>query len=205
MAPQYKLSYFNARAVAEPIRLLLAYVKVPYDDVRVEREDWPKLKETTPWGQMPVLEVDGVQIAQSKAIARYIAKKHGVAGDTELEQAKLDELIDVLDDIRTESVKWWRESDEAKKAELLKTIEGEVYPRYFNKFEALIKKNGNGVLVGKKITYGDINLANMVDQMTVHFKGVDMSKYPAIQEHCKKILSHPNIKDWIDRRPKTAF
>lgn len=43
-APTYKLYYFNIRALAEPIRYLLAYGKITYEDVRVEREDWPTLK-----------------------------------------------------------------------------------------------------------------------------------------------------------------
>lgn len=42
--PTFKLYYFNIRALAEPIRYLFAYGKVAYEDVRVEREDWAKLK-----------------------------------------------------------------------------------------------------------------------------------------------------------------
>jgi len=203
--PQYKLTYFNARAVAEPIRLILAYAKVQYEDVRFEKEDWPKLKESMPWGQVPVLEVNGVQIAQSKTIARFVAKKHGLAGETELEQAKCDEYVDTLDDIRSESTKWWRETDEAKKAELKTALEQDVLPRYFNKFEAIIKKNGNGLLVGKKVTYADIYLANNVDQLKVHFAGLDLNKLPAVKKHSETIMSLPSIKDWIERRPKTQF
>lgn len=44
--PTYRLYYFNFRALAEPIRYLFAYGGVAYEDVRVEREDWPKLKSS---------------------------------------------------------------------------------------------------------------------------------------------------------------
>lgn len=42
--PTFKLYYFNLRALAEPIRYLFAYGGIAYEDVRVERDDWPKLK-----------------------------------------------------------------------------------------------------------------------------------------------------------------
>ena len=42
--PKYKLTYFNVTARAEPIRLILAAAGVKYEDVRIKREDWPKMK-----------------------------------------------------------------------------------------------------------------------------------------------------------------
>lgn len=45
--PTYKLSYFNITALGEPIRYLLSYGKAPFEDHRVEKEQWigePALK-----------------------------------------------------------------------------------------------------------------------------------------------------------------
>ena len=42
--PKYKLTYFNLKARAEPIRLALAAAGVQYEDVRIKFEDWPKIK-----------------------------------------------------------------------------------------------------------------------------------------------------------------
>ncbi len=52
-----KLWYFPVRGRAEPIRMLLKLCGVPFEDVKVDFEDWPTMKEETPFGQLPVLEV----------------------------------------------------------------------------------------------------------------------------------------------------
>jgi hypothetical protein len=45
----YKLTYFNLKALGEPIRFLLHYGKIEFEEVRIEIEDWPNYKacETT--------------------------------------------------------------------------------------------------------------------------------------------------------------
>uniref|UniRef100_A0A1B0GKQ7 GST N-terminal domain-containing protein n=1 Tax=Lutzomyia longipalpis TaxID=7200 RepID=A0A1B0GKQ7_LUTLO len=42
--PNYKVIYFNVKALAEPLRFLLAYGGIEFEDLRVSREEWPTLK-----------------------------------------------------------------------------------------------------------------------------------------------------------------
>jgi len=42
--PEYKVIYFNVKALAEPLRFLLSYGGIEFEDVRVAREEWPALK-----------------------------------------------------------------------------------------------------------------------------------------------------------------
>ncbi|XP_019343632.1 hematopoietic prostaglandin D synthase isoform X2 [Alligator mississippiensis] len=62
-----------------------------------------------PFGKVPILEIDGVIIHQSLAIARYLAKENGVAGKTPLEQALVDAIVDTIDDFM--SMLPWAEKD----------------------------------------------------------------------------------------------
>merc|ERR1712008_615869 len=64
----------------EIIRLLLAAGNIDYEDKRVSFEEWPAMKPTTTFGQMPMLYWDGEELAQSMAITRFIARKAGMAG-----------------------------------------------------------------------------------------------------------------------------
>ena len=52
-----------------------------------------------PLGVMPVLDYDGAIISQSKTIARFLAKEFGIAGKTNLEQAKADMVVDCVTDV----------------------------------------------------------------------------------------------------------
>ncbi|XP_076422996.1 hematopoietic prostaglandin D synthase isoform X3 [Peromyscus maniculatus bairdii] len=96
--PNYKLIYFNMRGRAEIIRYIFAYLDIKYEDHRIEQADWPKIKPTLPFGKIPVLEVGGLTLHQSLAIARYLAKNTDLAGKTELEQCQADAVVDTLDD-----------------------------------------------------------------------------------------------------------
>lgn len=42
----YKLTYFNFTGLGEPIRYLLSQSGIKFEDVRVEFDDWPKLKSS---------------------------------------------------------------------------------------------------------------------------------------------------------------
>lgn len=40
----YKLFYFNIKALGEPIRMMLSYGNIEFEDHRLDQEQWAKLK-----------------------------------------------------------------------------------------------------------------------------------------------------------------
>ncbi|KAK6024243.1 glutathione S-transferase protein [Ostertagia ostertagi] len=98
----YKLTYFDGRGLAEIIRQILVVGGSDFEDVRYSFEEFPKHKEELPFGQVPVLEVDGKQLAQSHAIARYLARSFGLAGKSAWEEAIVDSIADLCKDYTRE-------------------------------------------------------------------------------------------------------
>ena len=90
----YKLTYFDFRGLGETARFIFAYAKIPFEDIRISREQWPALKPKTPFRQLPILEYDGQVFGQSNAINRLLAKKFSLYGNTEEEKAHIDAVVD---------------------------------------------------------------------------------------------------------------
>ena len=53
-----------------------------------------------PYGQAPILEIDGKVLHQSTAICRYLAKKCGLAGKNDWKALEIDMTVDTIHDLR---------------------------------------------------------------------------------------------------------
>lgn len=70
-----------------------------FEDVRLSGEEFEKMRASLPAGTVPVLEVDGQQLAGSGVIARYLAEMFGLAGASDWEDAQLASIVDVVNDL----------------------------------------------------------------------------------------------------------
>ena len=57
-----------------------------------------------PFGQLPILIYHDVTLCQSMAIARFLAKKTGIYGETEVEQAYADLIADAVVDFNDSKI-----------------------------------------------------------------------------------------------------
>ena len=63
---------------------------------RISKEKWTEVKSKTPLGQLPVLEIDGHKICQSRTIARFAAKSAGLLGKTDWDEVRADMMVESL-------------------------------------------------------------------------------------------------------------
>merc|ERR1711972_1220129 len=194
------MGYFNLRARGEPCRLLLAYGGIKYEDERIappweEGSTWGALKDSTPFGQLPVLKWDGVELAQSVACARFIAREVGLAGKTSMEQAQADEIVDVIQDLVNTWVKLYFAKDEAA----LKNFADVTLTTALGQLEKKLESRGGKHFVGNALTWADTHVYMYVDGLD---KDV-LEKFP-LQAALKEMVGNiPNIKAWVESRPKT--
>ncbi|KAG8283966.1 hypothetical protein J6590_003657 [Homalodisca vitripennis] len=88
---------------------MLAYLGKEFEDHRCSAEEWLRIKHieltsacvpATPWGKVPVLEIDGQQVTQNIPIVRYLGKEAGLGGKDNWEDLRIDEIVSVIDEFR---------------------------------------------------------------------------------------------------------
>ncbi|KAG8511985.1 Glutathione S-transferase A2, partial [Galemys pyrenaicus] len=93
MPAKPKLYYFNARGRMECIRWLLAAAGVEFEEKFIEAPaDLEKLKTdgSLLFQQVPLVEIDGMKLVQTRAILNYIANKYNLYGKDLKERALID-------------------------------------------------------------------------------------------------------------------
>jgi len=213
MSTDYKLTYFNGRARGEIIRLVLVTAGVPFEDNRIDSNEWASkkssLEKDLPFGQLPIFEFGDVKLCQSRAIARYLARKYNLAGKTDLDQARADMIVDCIEDsVKPIPVFAYYEEDPVKKEQGKKKYVEEQLPSFLDKLEAILASNngGNGYFVGDSLTWADLYFLqghNFLELMA----GLQspLSKHPKLNALYQSIISHPNIGPYMAKLPKTAF
>ena len=201
MSPKVKLTYFNLRGRGEPARLLLAYGGIKFEDRRLtpafqDPAEWQKLKPSTPYGSLPLLDWDGTCIAQSMAVARFIARQVGLAGRNDMEAAQIDEIIDAINDLLNASAKVFFSKDEAEK----KKFATETIPAGLANIEARLVSRGGQFLVGNAFSWADLHVFDFCSNL--HDKSC-LDKLPKIKSLTERVGQIPNVKCWVESRPKT--
>jgi len=202
--PSYKLTYFNGRGRAECSRLLFAAAGKAYEDCRVVREEWLKLKPTSKLGQLPELEVDGQKYGQSRAIMYYLAREFGFYPSSNLEQLAVDEVVFVLEDFFNAIVKAMFAKEEEKEAKMKEFKETQLDKHLAMLEKALEGNKAKGFFVGDKLSVADIATYDCVSGMKVRFPGC-LDSYPLLNGLVDKVGANEGIKAWVAKRPETQM
>ncbi|CAF1451088.1 unnamed protein product [Adineta steineri] len=201
----YRLYYFNARGRAEISRLIFAAAGQKFEDIRYEFNEWPAHKSETPLGQLPLLEVDGVKLVQSSAIARFLARKFHLAGRDTLEQAKVEAVTDTINDVIPEIMSIRREQNESKKQQLLQKFSDNL-PKYLQNLEILagLYSNGGCFFVGNHLTWADLFFYDLGETILQCDRN-SLNTYPWLKQNRSEVAKQPRIAEYLKNGPKTPF
>ncbi|XP_074531733.1 glutathione S-transferase A3-like [Halichoeres trimaculatus] len=172
MAGEVVLTYFDGRGKMESIRWLLTAAEVDFDEVFLtKREQYQQLLKdgSLMFQQVPLVEIDGMKLIQTKAILNYIAEKYNLHGKDIKDRVKInmysEGLMDLMEMIMM--LLWTPNEDRKAKLENIKT---KAKDRYLPVFEKALA--GTEYLVGGRMSMADVQLLECSLMLEEEFPGI---------------------------------
>ena len=193
---------------AEVLRVSLFIRDIPFEDVRVSKEEFIHLIKTgflpngkrSPFHQLPVIEVENKIIGQTGAIARYCGKVSNLYSDDMLKAAKIDQIIDAATDITNVVSPTIREKDQEKKMEDRKILVNKLLPRWFRYLENLLSED-DSIWFVEKMTIADIAMWRLLGWLTSGIiDGIPTSvvdDFPKLKNIHHQVHTHPKVQEWM--------
>ncbi|NWR61165.1 GSTA3 transferase, partial [Bucorvus abyssinicus] len=198
MSGKPRLTYFNGRGRMEPVRWLLAAAGVEFEEIFLEtREQYEKLIKdgVLLFQQVPLVEIDGMKMVQTRAILSYIAGKYNLYGKDLKDRALIDMYVEGITDLMQMILMFPFSPPEAREKNL-DSIKEKAINRYFPVFEKVLKQHGQDFLVGNKFSWADVQLTEAILAVEEKIPAV-LSAFPQLQAFKIRMSNMPTIKKFL--------
>ena len=220
------LHYFNIRGRAEAIRMALHDLNIPFVDHSFSGDEWGKEKADglkanwtaagkLSFGQVPMLEIDGIEIVQSHSILRYLGRRSGTANrwykGTPAALAKIDVAADGVEDVRKKlgAITYANAWDRTKRAMLAKYMKDpKECALWLGYFDRLISGSESGFVAGSAdASHADYLLLDLLDHHVALSKLYKvpaavfdkvLDALPALTAWAERMRSRANLKAYLE-------
>ena len=197
---------------AEVTRLSLYIGDIPFEDYRIEGNDYDKFKKTgklpnkkiAPFKQLPVLDVDGKIFAQTGAIARFCGKLSGLyPKNDDYKAALIDQIIEGAQDINYLVTLSGRDKDLERKKIARDILATRHLPKWFRFLEDLLKQNTESIyFVGSDLTIADLAIWRLLGWLkSGMLDGVPttiLDNYENLNKLREQIYKNPKVIKWMN-------
>jgi len=197
-----KLSYFDsASSRGEECRLAFVVAGVDFEDNRLSSSDWSAFKPETPFGALPVLELEGKpMVSQSNAILMHIGRRHGLLAEDEWEATRLHSLMDACEDLRHAVTGTFDIQDATE----LQRRRQELTEAQIRPWGAQMERQIVGPFAGgESISVADIKLFVMLrwfkKGVLDHVPADVLNGLPKLETLFQRVQNHPRVVAWYAR------
>ncbi|KAF1375808.1 hypothetical protein PFLUV_G00224020 [Perca fluviatilis] len=192
MAGKVVLHYFNGRGKMESIRWLLTVAEVEFDEIYLAtREQYEKLLSdgALMFQQVPMVEIDGMKLVQTKAILNYIAEKYNLHGKDLKDRVMINMYSEGIFDLM-EMIMMLPFKADAK----LEPIKSKAKDRYLPVFEKAL--SGPIYLVGGKLSCADVQLLECTLMLEEKFPEI-LGEFPNVKAFQGRMTQIPAISRFL--------
>eukprot|EP00043_Microstomoeca_roanoka_P018398 m.196450 g.196450 ORF g.196450 m.196450 type:complete len:214 (+) comp16818_c2_seq1:178-819(+) len=208
MAP--RLFYFAGhRGDAEAIRMLFKDAGIDFEDIGVDQDTFKQMDKEGKllFGQLPMLEWDGLHLVEQPAILEHIAQfadrqkksSNKYLGENENERSTARSLCSAACDLRRELL----QTRQSGSSDAKKHFKDEVLPQWFaslDKMAVASNDDDRGLGAGVHFTFGDLAIFEAVNAISVAFNLSILRPYPNLKEWHDKARHRPALEKHIDSR-----
>jgi glutathione S-transferase len=220
---RYELYYWpGIQGRGEYVRLALEEAGADYvDAARSERGMTAMMRmmeasSGTPPFAPPFLKAGKLVIGQTANILFYLGSRHGLAPKTEAGKLWLHQLQLTLADLVLEAhdthhplgPTLYYEDQRAPAKRRSDEFWNERVPKYLGYFERILKSNGGAYVTGRRLTYVDLSLFQIVEGLRYAFPKRMKSferKIPGLIGLHERVAVRPNIKAYLASDRRIAF
>ena len=221
---RYQLFYWpEIQGRGEFVRLALEEAGVAYDDVARSKAGMERMmsmmnggREKRPPFAPPFLKVGELLIAQMANILFYLGPRlklapRDEAGRLWLHQLQLtvtDFVKEIHDTHHPIAGSLYYEDQKPEAARFTHYFLKERVPKYLGYFESVLKKNGGPYLLGRKFSYMDLSLFQLVEGLRYAFpnamKRAERKTPLSVAVH-DKVAARPRIKAYLASKRRLPF
>lgn len=194
----YKLTYFDFDGGrAEPIRIAFHAAGIEFEDHRLSFAEFGKMRKSTRFNSVPVLEIDGAAVTQSNAMCHYVGKMAGLYPEDDLQALYCDEAMGAMEDLMHYIVRTFGlEGDELKRARE-KLVDGWLSV-YLRGLDELLTRGGGDYFADGRMTMADLKVfvqtKSLINGTLDHVSPDIVQKLaPTLVAHEKRIEKEPQV------------
>jgi glutathione S-transferase len=175
---------------------MLAINNVDFVNISLQDHlDFDALKATgkLPFNQLPLLEIDNLNLSQSGAMIAFLARRGDLYGKTDEDAVLCDMVVGAVGDFNVPAMQFAFKAD---KREAARDVYGALV-KFGKHFEASLDRQGGANLVGNQLTVADILLAESLTSFVEFVPGC-LEQYPHLRKLRENVVSEPTIKAYLN-------
>ena len=220
---RYQLYYWPMiQGRGEYVRLALEDAGADYTDVARRGNGMAAMmkmteaKKGTPPFAPPFLKAGNLVIGQTANILLYLGARHGLAPKAEagklwvhqLQLTIADLVLEIHDTHHPLGPSLYYEDQRAPAKKRTEEFWKERVPKYLGYFEALLKANGGAYVTGRRVTYVDLSLFQIVEGLRYAFpkrmKAFEKN-IPGLVALRDRVAARPNIRAYLESERRIPF
>jgi glutathione S-transferase len=221
---RYELYYWSEiQGRGEYVRLALEEAGADYVDVARENGGEAKMMRMTqsaafktPPFAPPFLKAGKLVIGQTANILLYLGGRHGLAPKTEagklwvhqLQLTLADFIVEIHDTHHPIGSGLYYEDQKPEAKRRAEDFRSERLPKFLGYFERVLKAGGGPYFTGRRCSYADLSLFQLVDGLRYAFPNAMASldkQYKRVATVHGAVAARPRIKAYLDSDRRIAF